>query len=104
MTPARHRPILAGRVADHHMLDSARVAFRQHAEVLAARIRQRFGIVPLVQESIVRLEREQGHRFAADVMEAFPGEIRSVNISRPTLEDVFVRRTGHRFWTEPDAQ
>jgi ABC-2 type transport system ATP-binding protein len=67
---------------------------------LAERILQRFGIVSSVDENVVRLERPQGHRFAADVMEAFPGEIQSVNISRPTLEDVFVNRTGHRFWTE----
>ncbi|HET9743831.1 MAG TPA: ABC transporter ATP-binding protein [Terriglobales bacterium] len=70
------------------------------AEDLAARIHQRFGILCSVEENLVRLERKQGHRFAADVMEAFPGEIRSVNISRPTLEDVFVNRTGHRFWSE----
>lgn len=72
----------------------------ERTETLAARIRQRFGIVCSVEENMVRLEREQGHRFAADVMEAFPGEIRSVSVSRPTLEDVFVHRTGHRFWKE----
>ncbi|HWC19498.1 MAG TPA: ATP-binding cassette domain-containing protein [Terriglobales bacterium] len=70
------------------------------AETLAERIRHRFGIVCSVEENIVRLERAHGHRFAADVMEAFAGQIQSVNISRPTLEDVFVNRTGHRFWTE----
>lgn len=70
------------------------------AEALAERIRHRFGIVCSVQDNIVRLERAQGHRFAADVMEALAGQIQSVNISRPTLEDVFVNRTGHRFWTE----
>lgn len=69
-------------------------------ERLADRILQRFGIACSIQENMVRLERAQGHRFAADVMEAFPGEIRSINVSRPTLEDVFVKRTGHRFWTE----
>lgn len=75
----------------------------EHAEALSERILQRFGIACSVQENIVRLERAQGHRFAADVMEAFPGEIRSINVSRPTLEDVFVKRTGHRFWTESEA-
>lgn len=69
-------------------------------ERLADRILQRFGVACSIQENMVRLERAQGHRFAADVMEAFPGEIRSINVSRPTLEDVFVKRTGHRFWTE----
>lgn len=72
----------------------------EHPDVLAARILQRFGIACSVEDTLVRLEQAQGHRFAADVMEAFPGEIRSVNISRPTLEDVFVKRTGHRFWKE----
>jgi ABC-2 type transport system ATP-binding protein len=72
----------------------------ENPQALAERILQRFGIVCSVEENLVRLERLQGHRFAADVMEAFPGEIRSINVSRPTLEDVFVNRTGHRFWTE----
>ena len=35
-----------------------------------------------------------------DVVEAFPGEIDAISISKPTLEDVFIHRTGHRFWTE----
>ena len=47
----------------------------------------------------VRLEREKGHRFITDVVEAFPGEIEAVSVSKPTLEDVFIHRTGHRFWT-----
>jgi hypothetical protein len=33
-------------------------------------------------------------------METFPGEINSVMVSKPSLEDVFIRRTGHRFWNE----
>jgi ABC-2 type transport system ATP-binding protein len=75
----------------------------EHPEALAERIRQRFGVGCTVEENHVRLERAQGHRFAADVMEAFPGEIHSISISRPTLEDVFINRTGHRFWTESEA-
>jgi ABC-2 type transport system ATP-binding protein len=73
-------------------------------EGLAERIHRRFGILCSVEENTVRLQRAQGHRFAAEVMEAFASEIRAVNISRPTLEDVFVNRTGHRFWTEKKDQ
>jgi ABC-2 type transport system ATP-binding protein len=72
----------------------------EHPEILAARILDRFGIACSVEDTVVRLEQAQGHRFAADVMEAFPGEIRAISVSRPTLEDVFIKRTGHRFWTE----
>jgi ABC-2 type transport system ATP-binding protein len=51
----------------------------------------------------VRIEIENGHRFVPDVVEAFPGEIQSLSVSKPTLEDVFIHRTGHRFWNE-DAE
>ena len=69
-------------------------------ESLAQRIQQRYGLDAGVLDSKVRLEREGGHRFVPEVVEAFPGEIDSISISKPTLEDVFIHRTGHRFWTE----
>jgi ABC-2 type transport system ATP-binding protein len=71
-------------------------------ESLAERINQRFGVEAVALDGKVRFEREQGHRFVTDVVEAFPGEIQSLSISKPTLEDVFIRRTGHRFWTEDE--
>jgi ABC-2 type transport system ATP-binding protein len=72
-------------------------------ESLAARVGARFGLDTTVIDGKVRLEREQGHRFVPDVVEAFPGEIESLSVSKPTLEDVFIHRTGHRFWTEDQA-
>src|SRR5512146_1484813 len=69
-------------------------------ESLAQRIHQRYGLEASVLDNKVRLEREGGHRFVTDVVEAFPGEIDAISISKPTLEDVFIHRTGHRFWTE----
>lgn len=67
---------------------------------LADRIRNRFAVEPVVHDRHVRLEIENGHRFVTDVVEAFPGEIQSLSVSKPTLEDVFIHRTGHRFWNE----
>jgi ABC-2 type transport system ATP-binding protein len=67
---------------------------------LARRIAERFGGAPAVLDGKVRLEREQGHRFVTDVVEAFPGEVEAMSVSKPTLEDVFIHRTGHRFWTD----
>jgi len=69
-------------------------------ESLAQRVQQRFRVETQVLQGKVRLEREQGHRFLTEVVEEFPGEIDGVSVSKPTLEDVFIRRTGHRFWTE----
>ena len=70
------------------------------AESLAQRMRSRFNVDAQVLQGQVRLERESGHRFITDVVEAFPGEIEAISVSKPTLEDVFIHRTGHRFWTE----
>lgn len=67
---------------------------------LAPRIAGRFGVQPVVLGSTVRLERPDGHRFVTSVVEAFPGEIDGVSVAKPSLEDVFIQRTGHRFWAE----
>ena len=67
---------------------------------LAARVTERFGIAPAVLNGKLRLELDNGHRFASNVIEAFPGEVQAISVSKPTLEDVFIDRTGHRFWSE----
>jgi ABC-2 type transport system ATP-binding protein len=70
------------------------------AQSLAARMAGRFRVDPNVLGTTVRLERKGGHRFLTEVVEAFPGEVEGVSVAKPTLEDVFIQRTGHRFWTE----
>ena len=70
------------------------------SEKLADAILQKFRIQPNVMNGKLRFEKEQGHAFVAQVVEAFSGMIDSVSLSKPTLEDVFIARTGHRFWEE----
>ncbi|MGB8970292.1 MAG: ATP-binding cassette domain-containing protein, partial [Candidatus Sulfotelmatobacter sp.] len=70
------------------------------AGVLAERIRSRFHVDTTVLENQVRIERQGAHRFVTEVVEAFPGEIEALSVSKPALEDVFIRRTGHKFWSE----
>ena len=76
----------------------------QAPESLASRLEQRFAVKVQVLGGKVRMERHEGHRFISELFEAFPGEIQAVSVSKPTLEDVFIDRTGHRFWTESDEQ
>jgi ABC-2 type transport system ATP-binding protein len=64
------------------------------AASLAAGIESRFGLKPAAMDGRVRVEIANGHRFIAEVVEAFPGAIQSVGLHKPTLEDVFVRETG----------
>ena len=70
------------------------------ASLLAEHIRARFHMEAAVMGNQVRIERDEGHRFVPDVVEAFPGEIQAISVSKPALEDVFIRRTGHKFWSE----
>lgn len=64
------------------------------AEALAAGIRERFGATASARDGQVRVEISNGHRFIAEVVEAFPGSVDSVGLHKPSLEDVFVRETG----------
>lgn len=64
---------------------------------LAARIASRFQVAASVVDEEVRIEHDQAHTLAASIVDAFPGEITSVQFGRPTLEDVFVHFTGRRF-------
>jgi ABC-2 type transport system ATP-binding protein len=66
----------------------------EDAKALAGSIEQRFGLRATQVDGQVRVEIENGHRFIAEVVEAFPGAIQSVGLHKPTLEDVFVRETG----------
>lgn len=67
---------------------------------LAEQVRGRFEVPVQVLGDSIRLEQADGYRWIGRLMEAFPDQIRSVTLGKPTLEDVFIARTGHRFWSE----
>ena len=75
------------------------------APALAGEIEARFGAdagkVAAVG-STVRVERPQAHTFVPALVEAFPGRFRSLTLGAPSLEDVFIDRTGRAF-READA-
>lgn len=70
------------------------------APALAAAVRERFNIEAEQIDSTVRIERERGHEFIPQLVEAMVGKIRSVSLGKPTLEDVFIHVTGHGFKDE----
>ncbi|MEK7338114.1 MAG: ATP-binding cassette domain-containing protein, partial [candidate division NC10 bacterium] len=72
-------------------------------EGLRRKIRDRFGAEAALVEGTLRLERPRGHEFARELVEAFSGEIQGVTFGKPTLEDVFIHLTGHRFWGDEAA-
>lgn len=69
-------------------------------EELRDKLMTRFSCAPILVDGVLRIERPKGHEFIREVVEAFPGEIQSVTFGKPTLEDVFIHQTGHRFWQD----
>lgn len=86
-SPAELRSRIGGDVV---VLESAEPA------ALGRKIEARFGLHPSIVDSVLRVEMGNGHRFITEVVEAFPGEIDSVALHKPTLEDVFMHETGAR--------
>ncbi len=66
---------------------------------LSAAIKERFDITATILDNTLRIERPRAHEFIPPLVEAFTGtgRIRSVSLGSPTLEDVFIRVTGHGF-------
>jgi ABC-2 type transport system ATP-binding protein len=67
---------------------------------LADEITRRFNCTPMVVDGTVRLEQPSGHQWIARLVEAFPQRIDAITLGKPTLEDVFIHVTGHKFWGE----
>jgi len=65
---------------------------------VAAAAKEKFNVAAEFVEGAVRIERDRGHQFVPQLVEAFPGEIESVTVGKPTLDDVFLHLTGHRLW------
>jgi len=66
-------------------------------EELAKKIGQQFDCAPTVVDGCVRLEQPDGHQWISRLVEALPDQIESITLGKPTLEDVFIDLTGHRF-------
>lgn len=63
-------------------------------------LKERLAVEATIFNGKVRVERESGHAFVSQLVEAFSSMIDSVTLAKPTLEDVFIARTGHRFWED----
>lgn len=51
---------------------------------------------------VVRIESDNAARLASDLLREFGDRVKTVTIGHPTLHDVFIHETGHRF--EDDAE
>jgi ABC-2 type transport system ATP-binding protein len=71
---------------------------------LSADIERQLGASAKVVDGSVRLEQTNGHQWIPRLVDAFPDRIESITLGKPTLEDVFIHFTGHRFWSDPSPE
>jgi ABC-2 type transport system ATP-binding protein len=60
----------------------------------ASYLRQEYSLAPVEEDGAVRVEVGQGDRFVPELLRNFPIAVQSVDIARPTLNDVFLQLTG----------
>jgi ABC-2 type transport system ATP-binding protein len=69
------------------------------AAALTALISQRFGVAAQAIDGNVLLRHPEAAGLLGQLVQALGDKIRSITLGKPTLEDVFIERTGHRFWS-----
>ena len=69
----------------------------KNSESLSNAIEDKFGVSTTITEDFIHIESTRANEFVKDIMVAFPDDILSVRLSKPTLEDVFVKLTGNKF-------
>lgn len=76
----------------------------QEPEKLRQQIQQQFSLDASIFGQKLRFEHPRGREFIPDLMQAFSAQIQSLTVGRPTLEDVFLRKTGQQFWEQNIAR
>ena len=70
------------------------------AGTLGELLANRFGLEVSVHGEVVRFEQDQAHELVGEIIAFAAGRVQALTISQPTLEDVFLRYTGHGLWEE----
>ncbi len=84
-TPDRLKDAMGGDVVTLKAVDNM---------AASAELKEKFGILPVVQNGAVVFHIPQGEKFLPKLMENFKSRLISLGVHRPTLEDVFLKLTG----------
>jgi ABC-2 type transport system ATP-binding protein len=68
-----------------------------NAADLAKRVSETFSVDATHVQNEVRVQIHAGHAFIPKLVESFSGEILSVTLGKPTLEDLFISKTGRKY-------
>ena len=72
-----------------------------------------YGAVEILRESMqlearvvdgqLRMEHREGHRLIPQIVDRLGGRVRAIHLGKPSLEDVFIAKTGRRFREEEEV-
>jgi len=85
-TPAKLKAMLGGDVVVVQTSDN---------QVAKAEIQQRWGYTATEAGRSLRLEVERGDEFVPELVRGISPRVETISVSRPTLDDVFIKLTGH---------
>ncbi|MFO0922482.1 MAG: ABC transporter ATP-binding protein [Pirellulales bacterium] len=82
--------------------DAVLMLTARNVESVASRLESKFTWKPQILHQQLRLAIPDAMRWVQPISEFLGDEIDSISVGRPSLEDVFIAKTGHTFW-ESDA-
>jgi len=67
----------------------------EDSEAATVELRERYNLSPEIQNGVVTFYVSQGEKFLPDFVRSFNSRLLSIGVRRPTLDDVFLKMTGH---------
>ena len=74
--------------------------FSDAPEQLSAELNEQLALNCKVVDAQIKLEVPDGAACMSKILSQFDPQINEIRLGKPTLEDVFLSRTGHSFWEE----
>ncbi|MFO0913326.1 MAG: ABC transporter ATP-binding protein [Pirellulales bacterium] len=71
---------------------------------MAAEVAERLGVEPRVAAGLISWDTDRGAEQVDRLLREWGPQIREVAVGQATLEDVFLKRTGHQFWGDADGR
>jgi len=63
-------------------------------DAVANELREKYNLAPIIERDAIIFSVSQGDKFLVKLMGSFQNHLTSINIRRPTLDDVFLKLTG----------
>ncbi|RLC62974.1 MAG: ABC transporter ATP-binding protein [Chloroflexi bacterium] len=67
----------------------------EDSEAALAELKERYNLSPEIQNGVISFCVPQGEKFLPDFVRGFRSRLLSIGVRRPSLDDVFLRLTGH---------